>query len=130
MGQTLQKHARFGASRPVLGSTFQVRFASLPPSPLSRVFAALGFSDQTWGSVPLPINLTAIGFSSCSLWIEPGATELLSNAAGVADWNIAIPAAPSLDGQTFFLQGLVLAPDFNPGGAVMSASRRCRGGVL
>jgi hypothetical protein len=119
-----------GSSRPVLGSTFQLRFASLPPSPLSLVFAALGFSDQTWGTVPLPIDLTVFGFSSCSLWIEPGAIEPLSNTGGVANWNIAIPAAPSLDGQTFFLQGLVLTPGFNPGGAVTSASRRCRAGVL
>ncbi|HEX5054522.1 MAG TPA: hypothetical protein VFZ65_22270 [Planctomycetota bacterium] len=122
--------AALGGSRPVLGSTFQTRYGNLPNTPLALVFAALGYSDQAWNGVPLPIDLTLLGFTGCQLHIAPSAMEPLSNTGGIANWSIPIPAAPSLDGLQFYLQGLVLTPGFNPGGAVTSSSLRCTAGVL
>lgn len=122
--------AALGGSRPVLGTTFQLRFTNLPNSPLSLVFAALGYSDQAWSGVPLPIDLTPLGFPSCLLRIEPAVLEPLANVGGLANWSIPVPATPSLDGLPFFLQGLVLTPGFNPGGGVTSSSLRCTAGVL
>jgi hypothetical protein len=117
-------------SRPVLGSTFALRFTSLPSTPLALVFATLGFSDQTWNGVPLPLDLTPLGFSACQLHVAPGVLEPLANLGGFANWNIAVPSTPALDGAVFFLQGLVLTPGFNPGGAVTTSSVRGVAGVL
>lgn len=122
--------AATSGSRPALGTTFQVRFTNLPNTPASLVFAALGGSDQTWNGTPLPLDLTPIGYTSCMLRIEPATIELLSNNAGIANWGIAVPNTPSLDGAVFFLQGLVLTPGFNPGGGVTSSSLRATAGVL
>lgn len=122
--------AAVSGSRPALGTTFQVRFTNLPNTPAALVFAALGGSDQTWNGTPLPLDLTPIGYTSCMLRIEPATIELLSNNAGIANWGIAVPNTPSLDGAVFFLQGLVLTPGFNPGGGVTSSSLRATAGVL
>ena len=117
-------------SRPVLGAPFALRFQNLPSSPLNLVFAAFGTSDQTWGGLPLPLDLSPLGFAGCTLYVEPMILEPLSNLGGFADWTIAMPASPGLDGFEFFLQGFVLTPGFNTGGGVLSASRRCVAGVL
>lgn len=117
-------------SRPVLGASFALRFQNLPSSPLNLVFAAFGTSDQTWGSLSLPLDLSPLGFVGCTLYVEPVILEPLSNLGGFADWTIPMPASPGLDGFEFFLQGFVLTPGFNTGGGVLSASRRCVAGVL
>lgn len=117
-------------SRPVLGTTFQVRFSSLPNTPAALVFAALGGSDQVWNGTPLPLDLTPLGFTACMLRIEPATLELLSNTGGIANWGISVPNTSSLDGVVFFLQGLVLTQGFNPGGGVTSSSLRATAGVL
>lgn len=122
--------AAVSGSRPVLGTTYNVRFSSLPNTPAALVFAALGGSDQTWNGTPLPLDLTPIGYTSCMLRIEPATIELLSNNAGIANWGISVPNTPSLDGAVFFMQGLVLTPGFNPGGGVTSSSLRATAGVL
>lgn len=122
--------AALAGSRPVLGQTFQLRFTNLPNTPLALVFAALGYSDQAWSGVPLPIDLTPLGFTSCLLRIEPAVLEPLANVAGVANWSIPVPNNAALDGVPFFLQGLVLTPGFNPGGGVTSSSLRGTAGIL
>ena len=114
----------------MLGQTFQLRFTNLPNTPLALVFAALGYSDQAWSGVPLPIDLTPLGFTSCLLRIEPAVLEPLANVAGVANWSIPVPNNAALDGVPFFLQGLVLTPGFNPGGGVTSSSLRGTAGIL
>ncbi len=101
------------------GSTINVEHLNV------KIFASKSDADG-----PLPIDLTPLGFTSCLLHIEPSVMEPLANVGGIANWDIAVPATPSLDGVQFFLQGLVLTPGFNPGGGVTSSSRRCTAGVL
>ena len=103
---------------------------NLSSSPLALVFAALGFDDQVYQAQPLPIDLTPLGFTNCSLRIAPQAIEVLSNIAGVADWNLTVPADPVLDGVVFYVQGMVGAPAFNPASAVLSNSGRGVAGAL
>ena len=123
--------APLAGSRPVLGSAFALRFTALPPSPLSLVFATLGFADTSWIGVPLPLDLTPAGFTGCVLHVAPGVVEPVANVGGLANWTIAVPPTPALDGQPFFLQGLVLvAAGWNPAGAVTTSSLRCVAGVL
>jgi hypothetical protein len=122
--------AAVGGSRPVLGTTVNLRFTNLPNTPVSLVFAALATDDQNWGAQALPVDLTPLGYSSCLLRVAPEVIEPLSNLGGFANWNIAVPATPTLDGAQFFLQGLVLTPGFNPGGGVTSSSLRLVTGVL
>jgi len=119
-----------GSSRPVLGTTFQARFAALPNSPLALVFATIGFQDQAWNGQPLPYDLSALGLVGCSLRMDPVTTVVLSNTGGVANWSIAVPLGAGLDGQQFFVQGAVLTAGWNPAGAVLSDSRRGVLGVL
>ncbi|MBM4059537.1 MAG: hypothetical protein FJ265_00360 [Planctomycetes bacterium] len=119
-----------GTSRPVLGTTFQLRFGNLPNTPLAPVFAAIGFQDQSWNGQPLPLDLTAYGLPACWLRIGLANTILLGNVAGTATWPIPLPAGASLDGLGFFVQGAVIAFGWNPAGAVVSDSRRGIAGVL
>lgn len=115
------------SSRPVLGAAFRLRFANLPPSPLSMVFACIGFDDRNWAGTPLPFDASALGLTGCSLRLAPSVVDSLANQGGFADWDIPIPASPALDGAAFFVQGVVLAPGVNAGGALLSDSGR---GVL
>lgn len=112
-----------GTSRPVLGTTFQLRFGNLPNSALAPVFATIGFQDQTFGAYPLPFALAGLGMPGCFLRVEPTNTQVLSNTSGIANWPIPLPNAPVLDGLPFFVQGGVLVAGFNPAGIVISDSR-------
>lgn len=102
----------------------------MPASPLSLVFAAIGFDDQNWGALPQPYDLTALGMPGCSAHIAPAVSVVLANVGGQANWNIALPATPALDGFVFFLQGVVLAPGVHAGGAIVADALRGVAGVL
>ena len=117
-------------SRPLLGAEFQLQFANLPSSPISSVFACLGVDDQTWNGIPLPFDASSLGLPGCSLRLAPAIVVPLSNQGGFADWNLPIPASPVLDGSTFFVQGIVVAPGANAGGALLSDSGRGLLGLL
>lgn len=108
-------------TRAWLGNTLQVAVANLP---LSIGFLGMGFSDQQYGTTPLPLHLAAYGMPGCVLHVAPDASELLVGTNNMATKQIPIPNDLALLGVTFWQQALGVAPGVNPAGLLTSASMR------
>lgn len=118
------------ATRPVLGSTFELRYGNLPNTPLALVFSVLGFDDQNWNGAPLPLDLAPLGMPNCMLRVGPQFVQPLANVSGAADWQLPIPALPAFDGVPFFVQAAVLSGGTNAAGIIVSNSGRGLLGAL
>ncbi|MBK8979686.1 MAG: hypothetical protein IPM29_27620 [Planctomycetes bacterium] len=83
---------------------------------------AIGFSDTvTSGGVPLPIDLTPIGATSCSLFIDVQASgTAMTNGSGNASFSLPVPAIPAIVGNPVFAQWFQLSPGTNPLGLIAS----------
>lgn len=117
--------AALGASTPRLGTTLNVRLSNLPTGILNVGLGWLGFDNQNWAGIPLPMALDPLGFPGCNALLAPTAAYSLTNTAGVAPWAIAVPFLPAMAGAQFFLQGGVLVLGFSPGGVVFSRGLAC-----
>lgn len=111
-----------GGSRPVLGETWTLQASGMPFQPPYPIFMMLGHQDQTWNGAPLPVDLTVLGFTGCSLNLDPTGVEGVINIVGNAWWEIDLPYEPALDGVEVFVQAAGLAPGWNPAGVVFSDS--------
>lgn len=111
----------FPWTRAWLGSTLDLTAGGLP---LSSGLLAMGFSDQSYGATPLPLDLSSYGMPGCMLRVAPDATALLVGANNTVSWQIPIPNQQSLLGIPFWQQVLAPAPGVNPAGMVTSASMR------
>ena len=70
---------------------------------------AIGFSNQNWNGVPLPLSLASLGLN-CDLLVEPFSIELRSRGPSASGFTTfaPIPDAAVLIGTDLFLQGGVL----------------------
>jgi hypothetical protein len=75
------------------------------------LLAPLCAQNGLWGQLTFPAS--------------PGARYTLANAAGVADWSIAMPLLPASAGFELFVQGGVLVLGFHPGGLVFTRGIAC-----
>lgn len=116
-------------SVPRLGTTLQLRLASLGATPFHVPFGLIGLDDRQWNGLPLPLDLASFGMAGCRAWIAPEATHVLTNAGGQADWDIAVPPSPTLIGFDAFVQGAMLDPGINPAGLVVTNAGRARVGT-
>ena len=107
-------------SLPWLGDTFTARLTNLGTLPTNVPFLFLGLSNTLWGIVPLPLDLTLIGMTGCTLYTDPFLTFFPANIGGTATWSIPIPNDPNYLGLTLFNQGGVTSFGTNPLGLVMS----------
>lgn len=112
-------------SVPRLGTTLNVQLSNLPTGILNVPIGWLGFDNQSWAGLPLPLALDPLGFPGCSALLAPTAAYSLIATAGVAPWTIAVPFLPAFAGTQFYLQGGVLVLGFNPGGVVFSRGLAC-----
>lgn len=106
---------------PRIGQNFTIVFANLPKNPISRVMGVAGGSRTRWGSIPLPLTLSPLGMPGCLLlasWDLPLIGMNITN--GTASWTIPIPNDATLNGGTFYVQGIVLEPGVNTFGAVVT----------
>ena len=78
----------------------------------------VGFRNDSWQGIPLPVDLTAAGLSNCTLYIDPALTTVANQVGTSATWTIAIPAAASLAGRPLYAQAIPLVPGANPAGAL------------
>jgi len=99
------------------GETMSVWFYSLSGPALPAVMF-LGTSDQDWGGVPLPFDLTPFGFATgCAVRVDQvagiyGVTDAVSGRFRV---DARIPRLQALRGQVMYSQNFVLDPSFNGG---------------
>jgi len=80
----------------------------------------LGSSKTSWGSVPLPYDLTPLGMPGCTAYISGDVAVGVLNIFGRASLTFFLPQDANLLGQSFFAQGFVLDPATNGLGAIVS----------
>ncbi len=114
---------------PRIGQTFTPSLTNLIPGfPIAIV--ATGFSDTTWNTLPLPLDMTTLGMPGCSLFMSPDLVNVIAAQNGTGQMLLAIPADPWFLGVIFFQQGFSFeAPGFNAFGGVLSNAARARIGL-
>ena len=103
---------------PLIGETFNIHLSGMPTSVVNLPFGVLGFSKTQWGGIPLPHNLSYLGFWNCTQFVSLDFSIGLVNYGGVATWAIPVPNNPSLIGLSFYVQGVVIDFGVNPGNAI------------
>jgi hypothetical protein len=93
-----------------LGQTTTIEAHNLPPA--VAVMNILGFSNTTFGAIPLPLDLGFLGAKGCSLRASLDLNQVaLSKGTGVgngtATFSWPIPNLSSLRGLNLFFQALV-----------------------
>ena len=87
---------------PQLGATMIAEVANLPTGALPLLL--VGTSDTSWNGTPLPMDLQTFGLPGCSLRTSIDQVVLLSNPNGTAQWQLAVPLSPQLQGAVAFGQ--------------------------
>ncbi len=100
---------------PYVNSIFNLQVSGMPWT--GPAFMWVGFSNQFYGSVPLPANLAILGAPQCNLLISPDVLMAIPNVLGTSVWSLPIPATPGL---SFYNQAVVFDPVANPLGLVLS----------
>ncbi len=105
-------------ARPALGATFDVVVSNLP---FGIAAMATGLSGSTTSAgFPLPFDLSVIGMSGCSQFVDALVLDLVSASGSTATWSWPIPNDGSLFGYRFFNQAFVLDPAANAFGFTAS----------
>lgn len=116
------------AGTPVLGTRFSglpwigqpLAFEATAVPAASPLTLLLGASNQSWSSIPLPLNLGIIGMTGCFLQNSIDVTSPMTNTAGTGSLTLQVPANLALVGQTLYAQTLVIDPGANPGNATLT----------
>lgn len=99
---------------PVLGSTFCIDGANLPPNGI--VLHVIG-----WKTLAAPYNMSAIGAPGCWLHVDPiDQSAALANAAGNDYWSLNLPLQISLIGLALKQQIAAIDPAANALGLTMT----------
>ena len=104
---------------PTIGAVAQVDLANVP-TPFA--FLAVGWSNTFWGQQPLPLSLAGVGMPGCFLLQSAEVVGLVATSTGVATatYSWPLPNLGSLIGLRVYLQGLALAPGYNPANLIVS----------
>lgn len=115
------------SSLPAIGQTLTLDIAN-GPTTAGFAFFAMGFSKTTaFGTVPLPFDLTPLGFTGCSLLIDPAVQTGLGIVNGAGTFNLALPNNPAFVWTPLYAQALLFDQGANP--ANFSATNGCEGVV-
>jgi hypothetical protein len=96
---------------PKINTTFTLRVSNL--GPFSPGILLFGFSNSTWGGVPLPLDLNFLGMSGCNLLVSWDLQVGFFPSGGKWDLPLPLPNDPTLAGLTFYNQAWVLDPQAN-----------------
>lgn len=99
-------------ARPRLGQTAR---ATVTNTPSTIVDITIGWSDQSFAGLPLPLSLAGYGMPGCNLWHSGDVFGLPTTAATASTrtYQFAVPNAPMLLGLDLFLQAYAYAPGQN-----------------
>jgi hypothetical protein len=115
------------STAPEVGAQYSIGLRLALQNSAAALFT--GFSDQSWGGLPLPLDLAPLGATGCSLYT--GAEVLQGFATGATgDVNAAldIPNNPVFVGATFYHQWLVIDGPANAAGLVLTNAARLKVG--
>lgn len=109
------------SNTPRLAQPWTVTAGNLPAD-LDIVLFALGFSNTTWGAVPLPFDLAPLGLGGCELVVSADLIDVaitvpepLPATGNQAVHTLNIPNTTSLVNSSIYIQGILLdlvLPDF------------------
>lgn len=108
-------------SFPVPGTTFSAVVNNLP---IGVGVMASGFSSTSTGALTLPLNLTPLGLTGCTLYVDPVVTDTLLGTGNQATWSLVIPNNSSLLHTRVFQQ--VFSLDASANGAGLTVSNAAR----
>jgi len=123
-------------SLPRLGQQYQIQFSNIPPqTPPATTFVivVVGLSNTTLSGIPLPLDLSVIGWACsppappcppCFLLTSADLLDVLETPTGLLTKNIAIPNTSTLTNLPLYSQALILDP-----GAPNGVGGTSRGGV-
>lgn len=109
--------------RPRLLDSFAVQLDAVPSN---GAILALGFRDDQWSGLPLPLLLDFVGMFGCQALLELDSLYPTTSPGGHADWTFAVPNTPSLLDLSFFLQAVAVDGAANPAGLTTSNGLRGR----
>jgi len=112
---------------PRLGETMTVTIRNGPPGSMAALVH--GADVAAWGTFALPVEFDPLGAPGCRLFVRPDlmlSTSIGANGQGVVP--IHIPNLPSVTGEVFYQQFLVLDPAANSLGLTVSGCARARVG--
>lgn len=110
--------------RPWIGDGFRQVATNLPANSLA-VFK-FGVSDQWWGGLPLPFDLSIIGMTGCTEYVSNDVLIGLPTGAGAASYTLPLPNNPSLRGVRLFSQVFTVDPTANAFGATTTNAIEAR----
>jgi hypothetical protein len=105
------------------GNDWNLNGYSYVPNVAMPGVAMVGASNSTWGSVPLPFDMTAIGAPGCQLVNDPAIMlpgTTLANATGFLGLVVRTPRDPSWIGLTIYTQFAFVDAGANPLGIFTS----------
>ncbi|MCA8971636.1 MAG: hypothetical protein KDC95_17720 [Planctomycetes bacterium] len=103
---------------PWIGDTHEVTIGPIVAN--APVLMFLGFSDTNWGAFTLPLPLTTLGATGCSLLASPDLAGVAITTGTAATWSLPIPSTATLVGTKYYLQALVVDAAANTFGAAFS----------
>ncbi len=115
------------SSLPRIGTTVLLSCRNLVPFQTAGIF--WGASRTQWNGVPLPLDLSVVGMTGCSLRSSLDFMVAGPNLGGVFFAGIEIPNDPSLVGRELHSQTIALDPGVNAFGAVLSNALTLKIGI-
>ncbi len=100
------------STAPVIGTTVDFLYDNAAVGQFFPTLAVMsvGFDDQAFQGLPLPLPLVVLGLPGCTLYHSSEINEVFSVPAGAsqATWSLPLPNVPGFLGQEFYFQGLHL----------------------
>jgi hypothetical protein len=110
---------------PELGGTLQADLTLAAPNASAALI--LGISDTRFGGFALPLDLTGLGGTGCSLYTSAEFhLGYQANALGEGSTRVKIPAHSALVGARAYLQTLLVDPPANTLGVVTTQAAKVR----
>ncbi|MGH7151224.1 MAG: hypothetical protein ACREIU_11015, partial [Planctomycetota bacterium] len=96
-----------------LGQTIKINLSQVPPG--KPTLLLLGFTNQAWWGIPLPLDLAFVGLPGCALLVSPDVplgftTSAFGPGNGRVVAPLSIPSQAALAGATFYAQWYVVDP--------------------
>ncbi|MCA8954674.1 MAG: beta-lactamase family protein [Planctomycetes bacterium] len=112
---------------PKTGTTFEWRIDNLPTVPTLGI-TYVGLSSTTWGTVPLPLELSFLGAPGCRLFVSADFALPWVGASSVTQ-RLPVPDTATLSVRRFYLQSAVVDGSANALAMTLSDAGVARVGV-
>jgi hypothetical protein len=108
---------------PRLGQNFQVDVLSIAPTALP--FLLIGYGNESWLTLPLPLDLGLLGINGCALETSIDLSLALPNIAGSATLVAPVPPFSATLNAQIWLQALMFDATAPNGIAAVSNAAHC-----